>query len=128
MSEKSIRQAVLLRANISLVTTTLCLDSRGTYIGFKCSKRCCDLLGTATQALGTITDLRRQIWVDPKVFAETPGITKAVIRHLLTMEGKEFRNSKLLEILMSFVIEDSATDALTGVVTKNRLIRFILGI
>ena len=31
MSEKSLRIVALLRENISAVTTTLCLESRGTY-------------------------------------------------------------------------------------------------
>ena len=128
MSETSIRLSVLLRANIAAVTTTLCLDSRGTYLNFKCSNRCCDSLGTATQALEAITDLRRKIWVDPKVYAGTPGLTQSVIKHLMTMEGKEYRNCLLLQMVMSLVIEDRSIDPSTGIITVNRHIKFVLGI
>ena len=70
MSEERFRVYNLNRDNISKVTTSLCLKSRGSYCKFICTGS--NLLGSSIQALALLNNFRNKLWVDPRTKAESP--------------------------------------------------------
>ena len=87
MSEECFRIYNLNRDNISKITTSLCLESRGSYCKFECTGCCSDLLGSSIQALAVITDFRNKLWVNPKDMAREPGLATPVKKLYQRMEG-----------------------------------------
>ena len=97
MSEESYRTFALSTDAIHDILKYPCKDSRANSSQFKCNKKCCDSLGTISQAVYAITLLRRKLWVDPKQFSNS---------NLNRMKGKEIRNAKLIEILFLMLNEN----------------------
>ena len=95
MSEESYRAFALSTDAIHDVLKYPCKDSRANSAQFKCDKKCCDSLGTISQAVYAITTLRRKLWVDPNQLSNI---------NLKCMKGNDIRNAKLIEILFLIML------------------------
>ena len=118
MSEENYRAFALSTDAIHDVIKYPCKDSRSNSSQFKCNKKCCDSLGTISQAVNAITILRRKLWIDPKQLS---------IVNLKCMKGKEIRNAKLIEILFSMLNENIDINEADNYPPNKRFCKFILG-
>jgi len=118
MSEMRYGDLAFLTDSIHNVLKYPCKDSRSNSSQFKCSRKCCDSLGTIRQAINAITVLRRKLWVDPKQLSNV---------NLKCLKGKEIRNANMIETLFSMLKQVHDVNEADNNFSRKLFCQFVIG-